>query len=74
MQAYTEKLRLALTMIERYAESADRAVTHAMTQAEEAEGAALRLWLAQADQERARASAFRTAHETISAELGSEGA
>ncbi len=74
MQTDTDKLRLALTMITSYAAQADRDAAHALDQAVSADGAAQRLWLAQADQERARAAAFRTAHQTIREELGSEGA
>ena len=74
MQPYTDQLQRALIMIEAYAENADRFAAHALTQADAAEGVARRLWLAECEKERAKAAAFRTAHETISKELGSEGA
>jgi hypothetical protein len=64
-----ERIRRALMMVEIYATTADHNAAHALGQAESADGAAKRLWLAECEKERARAAALRSAYTVVLAAI-----
>jgi hypothetical protein len=64
-----ERIRRAMVVIDAYAENADSNVAHALERANESDGVAQRLWLAECEKERTRAAALRSAGALVRAAL-----